>query len=105
MTDVALFGAGRIGKIHAGNLVRQPGVRLRYVIDVDAAAAKSLAEQHGAQVASAETALGDKSVGAVAIGSSTDTHADLITRAAAAGKATRTKGRKGAKKSAACVGA
>ena len=85
--DVALFGAGRIGKIHAGNVARQPDVTLRYVVDVDAAAAKSLAQQHGAQVASVETALADKAVGAVVIGSSTDTHSDLITRSAAAGKA------------------
>ena len=27
MIEVALFGAGRIGKIHAGNIARQPGVR------------------------------------------------------------------------------
>src|SRR6187397_2854150 len=74
--DVALFGAGRIGKIHAGNVARQPGVTLRYVVDVDAAAARSLAQQHGAQVASVETALADKAVGAVVIGSSTDTHSD-----------------------------
>ena len=85
--DVALFGAGRIGKIHAGNVVRQPGVRLRYVVDVDAAAAKSLAAQHGASVAKADEVLADKAVGAVVIGSSTDTHADLIVRAADAGKA------------------
>ena len=37
--EAALFGAGRIGKIHAGNLVKQPGVSLRYVVDVDPAAA------------------------------------------------------------------
>jgi myo-inositol 2-dehydrogenase / D-chiro-inositol 1-dehydrogenase len=85
--DVALFGAGRIGKIHAGNVARQPGVTLRYVVDVDAAAAKSLAQQHGAQVTSVEAALADKAVGAVVIGSSTDTHSDLITRSSAAGKA------------------
>ncbi len=85
--DVALFGAGRIGKIHAGNVVRQPGVRLRYVVDVDAAAAAALAAQHGAQVAGADAVFADKAVGAVVIGSSTDTHADLIQRAAAAGKA------------------
>ena len=48
--EVALFGAGRIGKIHAGNVARQPGVSLRYVVDVDAGAAKSLGDQHGAQV-------------------------------------------------------
>jgi myo-inositol 2-dehydrogenase/D-chiro-inositol 1-dehydrogenase len=87
MTDVALFGAGRIGKIHAGNLVRQPGVNLKYVVDVDAAAAAALARQHGAQTASAEIVFADAGVAAVVIGSSTDTHADLILRAAAAGKA------------------
>jgi myo-inositol 2-dehydrogenase/D-chiro-inositol 1-dehydrogenase len=87
MMEVALFGAGRIGKIHAGNVARQAGVKLRYVIDVDGAAATVLAAQHHASVASAETALADPAVGAVVIGSSTDTHADLITRAAAAGKA------------------
>ena len=85
--DVALFGAGRIGKIHAGNVVKQPGIALRYVIDVDGAAAAALAAQHGAKVVTAEQALADKSVGAVVIGSSTDTHADLIVRAAEAGKA------------------
>ena len=87
MTDVALFGAGRIGKIHAGNLVRQPGVKLKYVVDVDATAATALAHKHGAQTASAETVFADAGVAAVVIGSSTDTHADLILRAAVADKA------------------
>jgi len=87
MTGVALFGAGRIGKIHAGNLVRQPGVKLKYVVDVNAAAAAELAAKHGAQSANAEQVFGDASVEAVVIGSSTDTHAELIQRAAAAKKA------------------
>ena len=87
MTDVALFGAGRIGKIHAGNLVRQPGVRLKYVVDVNATAAAELAAKYGAQVGSAEQVFGDAGVKAVVIGSSTDTHAELIQRAAAAKKA------------------
>ena len=87
MTDVALFGAGRIGKIHAGNLVRQPGVRLKYVVDVNAAAAAELAQKYGAQVGSAEQVFGDAGVKAVVIGSSTDTHAELIQRSAAAAKA------------------
>ena len=46
MIEVALFGAGRIGAIHAGNIARQPGVRLKYVVDVDAAAATKLAQSH-----------------------------------------------------------
>jgi myo-inositol 2-dehydrogenase/D-chiro-inositol 1-dehydrogenase len=85
--DVALFGAGRIGKIHAGNLVRQPGVRLRYVIDVNDAAAQALATQHGARAVDAATALNDGDVRAIVIASSTDTHADLILRGAQARKA------------------
>jgi myo-inositol 2-dehydrogenase/D-chiro-inositol 1-dehydrogenase len=87
MIDVAIFGAGRIGKIHAGNLVLQPGANLKYVSDINAQAAQELATQHGAQVADIDRILADPSVGAVLIASSTDTHADLIMRAAAAGKA------------------
>src|SRR5436309_2940219 len=87
MIDVALFGAGRIGPIHAGNLVRQPGVRLKYVVDVDASAAERLAQKHGARVIDAATVFDDAAIGAVVIGSSTDTHAELILRAAKAHKA------------------
>jgi myo-inositol 2-dehydrogenase/D-chiro-inositol 1-dehydrogenase len=87
MIEVALFGAGRIGAIHAGNIARQPGVRLKYIVDVDAAAAAKLAQQHGAQTTDAANVFDDAAVRAVAIGSSTDTHADLIMRAAKAGKA------------------
>ena len=87
MIDVAVFGAGRIGKIHAANLIQQPGANLKYVSDLNAEAAHALATQSGAQVVDIETALADGSIGAVLIASSTDTHADLILRAAAAGKA------------------
>lgn len=87
MIEVAIFGAGRIGKIHAGNLVGQPGVRLKYVSDVNVQAAQELAARHGAAVASVDAALADSGLGAVLIASSTDTHADLLLRAAAAGKA------------------
>jgi myo-inositol 2-dehydrogenase/D-chiro-inositol 1-dehydrogenase len=75
MIDVALFGAGRIGNIHAGNVVRQPGVRLRYVVDVDGKAAQTLAQRYGAEVGDAERAFADAQVAAVLIASSTDPHA------------------------------
>ncbi|HSC22446.1 MAG TPA: inositol 2-dehydrogenase [Casimicrobiaceae bacterium] len=87
MIDVALFGAGRIGNIHAGNVVRQPGVRLRYVVDVDGKAAQTLAQRYGAEVGDAERAFADAQVAAVLIASSTDTHAEYILRAAKARKA------------------
>ncbi|WP_322029632.1 inositol 2-dehydrogenase [Paraburkholderia sp. J76] len=84
--DVAVFGAGRIGRIHAGNLARQAGVRLKYVIDVNREAAAALAAQYGAQVVDVDAAFGDASIGATVICSSTDTHSELILKSAAAGK-------------------
>ncbi len=86
MKNVAVFGAGRIGRIHASNLAALPGVKLKYVSDPMAQYAGELAQKHGAQVATIEDVFADKSVDAVAICSSTDTHSDLITRAAKAGK-------------------
>ncbi len=86
MKNVAVFGAGRIGRIHSANLAALSGVQLKYVFDPVPAAAADLAQTLGAEVASIETVLADKSIDAVAICSSTDTHSDLISRSAAAGK-------------------
>jgi myo-inositol 2-dehydrogenase/D-chiro-inositol 1-dehydrogenase len=86
MIDVALFGAGRIGTIHAGNLAKEAGARLKYVVDPNARAAQALADRHGATAATVAQVFDDGSIGAVLICSSTDTHADLIQAAAGAGK-------------------
>jgi len=86
MKNVAVFGAGRIGRIHSSNLAALQGVNLKYVADAVPAAAADLAQKLGAEVASVDAILADKSIDAVAICSSTDTHSDLITRSAAAGK-------------------
>jgi myo-inositol 2-dehydrogenase/D-chiro-inositol 1-dehydrogenase len=86
MKNVALFGAGRIGRIHGGNAAALPGVVLRYVCDPVEASAAQLAQALGAQVGTPEAVFGDKSVDAVLIGSPTDTHSNLIHRAAATGK-------------------
>jgi myo-inositol 2-dehydrogenase / D-chiro-inositol 1-dehydrogenase len=85
--EFAVFGAGRIGSIHAGNIARRQDARLRYVIDVNGDAAAALAARHGASVTDTAKALADKSIGAVLIASSTDTHAELCIAAAKAGKA------------------
>ena len=82
-----VIGAGRIGKIHGGNIAKRADSAVAYVADADAAAAQSLAAATGGKVGGAEEILADKSVDAVAICSPTDTHADLIERAAKAGKA------------------
>jgi myo-inositol 2-dehydrogenase/D-chiro-inositol 1-dehydrogenase len=83
----ALFGAGRIGAMHAANIANNPGSRLHVVYDVNHAFAEKVAAAHGAKVApTVEAVLSDKDVDAVMIASSTDTHVDLITAAARAGK-------------------
>ncbi|MBP6717982.1 MAG: inositol 2-dehydrogenase [Rhodoferax sp.] len=86
MKKVALFGAGRIGRIHAANLSAMPGVELVAVSDPVAASSAELAHTFGARVDSIENIFADARIDAVVIGSPTTTHSDLITRAAAAGK-------------------
>ena len=87
MLEIAQFGAGRIGQIHASNIAASKNARLRYVIDVNADAGKKLAARYGAKVVSEAEAFADREVGAVLIASSTDTHARLAIAAARAGKA------------------
>jgi myo-inositol 2-dehydrogenase/D-chiro-inositol 1-dehydrogenase len=87
MITFCQFGAGRIGAIHAANIAAHPGARLAAIIDSDGAAAERLAERHGTRVGAEAEALADPAITAVAIASSTDTHADLIEAAARAGKA------------------
>ena len=86
MENVAVFGAGRIGRIHAGNLAKLPGVSLKFICDPVGDAAAQLAAQLGAQVSTPEAVFADASIDVVAIAAPTDTHSDLITRAAQAGK-------------------
>jgi len=87
MSTVVIIGAGRIGRIHAANLHLHPLADVRYVVDVVESAALDLAASCGAQVGSVDSALADDSVDTVVIASSTDTHAELIAKAAKAGKA------------------
>ena len=87
MHNIAVIGAGRIGKIHAANATSHPGIRLKYVVDPITPAAEELANATGAEVASLDHALGDPEIDGVVVASSTDTHLDFSTRAIAAGKA------------------
>jgi myo-inositol 2-dehydrogenase/D-chiro-inositol 1-dehydrogenase len=87
MYDIALIGAGRIGRIHAANAVAEPQLRLRYVVDPVAAAADDLAARTGAAVCDLDTVLADPGVAGVIVASATDTHLDYSVRAIAAGKA------------------
>ncbi len=84
---VALIGAGRIGRLHGRTLAQLvPKAALAAVVDVDAGAARALAAELGVPARTAEEALADRSIDAVAICSATDTHAPLIIQAARAGK-------------------
>jgi myo-inositol 2-dehydrogenase/D-chiro-inositol 1-dehydrogenase len=67
-------------------LHRHAGADLRCIIDVSAAAAERLAASCATQVGSLAAMLADPSIQAVVIASSTDTHADLVTACARAGK-------------------
>jgi myo-inositol 2-dehydrogenase/D-chiro-inositol 1-dehydrogenase len=83
----ALFGAGRIGRMHAENLAQRADAKLVYVVDTKPEAARALAEPLGARQASAEQAFSDPAINAVLIATSTGSHADLSIAAARAGKA------------------
>ena len=87
MVNFALFGAGRIGRMHAENLAQRSDATLLYVVDTKPEAARALAEPLGARQAAAEEAFSDPQVHAVLIASSTGSHADLSIAAARAGKA------------------
>ena len=87
MTRFALFGAGFIGTVHGGNIAAHPRAELRYVYDVDAAAAERLAARLGAAVAADPGEIWPAAdVDAVLIASSTNTHAELLSGAIRAGK-------------------
>ena len=82
---VGVIGVGRIGRMHADLLDRQiPGATLAAVHDAVPAAAQAVGARTHAAV---DELLADPAVDAVAICSSTETHADLIVAAARAGKA------------------
>lgn len=88
MTELALFGAGRIGQVHGLNAAHHRGVRLRYIVDPVAGEGRdALAQRTGASVVEADAVFADRNVAGVIIASSTDTHADLVLRAAGSGKA------------------
>jgi myo-inositol 2-dehydrogenase / D-chiro-inositol 1-dehydrogenase len=81
---MAVIGAGRIGQIHARNIAATPRAKLAGVADPDAAAAGRLAAECGCAAVSLDAAF---TADAVLICSPTPTHADLIERAAAEGRA------------------
>ena len=87
MVRIAIFGAGRIGRLHAKHAAEHPDVTLAYVVDPVEVNAAAVAALTGAAVADADRVFADGAIDGVVIASSTDTHSDLVQRAASAGKA------------------
>src|SRR5699024_218703 len=85
--DVALIGAGRMGRVHARNAARNPLLRLKYVVDPRPDAAQAMASEFGAQCASLPQVLDDGNVGGVLVCSTTDQHLEHALAAIDAGKA------------------
>ena len=88
MLRIALFGAGRIGRMHAKNLAAHPRVELAGIYDINSAASADVARETQTRPSrSIGALLGDRSVDAVLIATSTDTHCTLIEHAVRARKA------------------
>jgi len=88
MLGVAVLGAGRIGKIHAGNVALNPRLKLVVVADPVAEAAQKLASSLNCEASTDPVAAVERDdVDAIIIGTPTDTHVDFMLQGAEAGKA------------------
>jgi myo-inositol 2-dehydrogenase/D-chiro-inositol 1-dehydrogenase len=87
--NVGVIGAGRIGRVHAENLAyRIPEANVVAIADIFVEAAQQAADTYGipAVFKDQRAIMENKEIEAVIICSSTDTHAQFIEEAAAAGK-------------------
>jgi myo-inositol 2-dehydrogenase/D-chiro-inositol 1-dehydrogenase len=86
---IGVIGVGRIGRMHAELLARRvTGATVACVFDAHEPSARDVAEELGVPATlDVEDVLAAPDVDAVAICTSTDTHADLVVAAARAGKA------------------
>lgn len=86
---IGVIGIGRIGKVHIATLVQSvPQAEVLAVADIDLNSARQVAENFGIMSVTdhPDEIIANKEIDAVAICSSTDTHARFIIEAAKAGK-------------------
>ena len=87
MVRIALIGCGRIGQMHAANLVKYHRTELAMVFDSDRVSAQKVAQAYGVTVAnSSEEVFVSNKIDGILIASATPTHADFIEMAVVAGK-------------------
>ncbi len=86
---IGIIGTGEIGTVHANNIVKEvPGAELVAVADIQPGKAENLARSLRVPrwYARTEELLSDREVGAVLVCTTPESHAEIVTRAAAAGK-------------------
>ena len=87
--NIGVIGAGRIGKIHAANIIAYfPDTRIAKVADIAAETAREWAAGLGIEGVTADfrDIIDDPGIDAVIVASSTNTHADMVIAAAGKGK-------------------
>ena len=83
LINIALFGLGRIGQMHARNLIDHPEFNLKYIFDIDKKLSKKLSNKYKSlSINNPEIALKDKNIKSIFIASSTPTHTKFISSAA-----------------------
>lgn len=83
----ALLGAGRVGKIHADSIAKNPLAELVAVAETNPVIAKQISEKYDCDMRSIKQISESRDIDAVVICTPTDTHANLIELFAEAGKA------------------
>ncbi|MDA9606661.1 Gfo/Idh/MocA family oxidoreductase [Candidatus Pelagibacter sp.] len=79
LINIALFGLGRIGQMHADNLIANPNFNLKYIFDIDLKLSKKLSKKYNcAAIEAPSFAFKDKGIKCIFIASSTATHLKFI---------------------------
>ena len=80
--NIALFGLGRIGQMHAENLINHPEFNLKYIFDIDKKLSKRLSKKYQSiPIKNPSIAFKDKSIKCIFISTSTKTHLKFIKEA------------------------
>ena len=80
--NTALLGLGRIGQMHAVNLINHPEFNLKYVFDINKNLTRKIAKKFSSlSISSPNDAFKDKSIKCIFIATSTKTHLKYIDEA------------------------